>query len=145
MMERMTLAAVKATLRLVGVTVTHRDGGYRVNLLGGDEAAAYYTEDLADALATGVVMADARDKAKGREAARETKLSKPDDVSVTASNVAELRERHDGLRLQAAQLIRMTGTDGYRTLEAQQRLAKSAGDTLEQANALWSKLQAFYG
>jgi hypothetical protein len=49
---------VKDNLRhFHSVTVTKRDGGeYRVNFEGGKEATAYYTNDIEDALATGIDM-----------------------------------------------------------------------------------------
>lgn len=34
---------------------------YRVNFTGGREATAYYTDDIADALATGLAMAKHKD------------------------------------------------------------------------------------
>ena len=55
-----TLAQAKATLRAVGVTITKRHGEYRVNLRGGQEATAYYTDDIEDAVNTGQQMADRR-------------------------------------------------------------------------------------
>lgn len=55
-----TLARAKAVLRAVGVTINKRHGEYRVNLLGGREATAYYTDDIQDAVETGLRMADQR-------------------------------------------------------------------------------------
>lgn len=47
-----------AILKPIGVTLkaTGYDGELRVNLIGGREATAYYTDDLNDAVQTGVVM-----------------------------------------------------------------------------------------
>jgi hypothetical protein len=49
----MTLADAKALLRPHGVALTKKDGEYRVGRRGGGESAAYYTDDLWDAVATG--------------------------------------------------------------------------------------------
>lgn len=53
-----TLVQAKATLRAVGVTISKRHGEYRVNLRGGREATAYYTDDIEDAVNTGLRMAE---------------------------------------------------------------------------------------
>lgn len=53
----LTLVQVKAELNSVNVTIRKRDGEYRVNLRGGGEATAYYTNDLEDARQTGLAMA----------------------------------------------------------------------------------------
>jgi hypothetical protein len=55
--KRLTIAAVTAELRAIGVTIRHHDGEYRVNLKGGSPASEYFTDDLADALGTGRDMA----------------------------------------------------------------------------------------
>lgn len=47
----------RAALAKRGVTLTVRDGEYRVNFVGGKEDSAYYTTDLNDALSTGRAMA----------------------------------------------------------------------------------------
>ena len=58
------IAEIKDKLRIIhGMTIRRRDGGYRVNFRGGDEATAYYTPDLEDAFATGVTMARQRSAA----------------------------------------------------------------------------------
>ena len=54
---RVTLAEARVTLRDAGVALSKRDGEYRVNFLGGREASAYYTNDLVDAIRTGLDMA----------------------------------------------------------------------------------------
>lgn len=51
-----TLAQVKAYAKAYGCTLRHRDGEYRVNLIGGTEAQAYYTNDRADAMGTARAM-----------------------------------------------------------------------------------------
>lgn len=53
-----TLAQAKAILRAVGVTINKCHGEYRVNLLGAGEGPAYYTDDIQDAVDTGLRMAD---------------------------------------------------------------------------------------
>jgi hypothetical protein len=40
----------------IGVSLTHREGEYRVNFKGGTEDTAYYTNDLKDAVGTGIEM-----------------------------------------------------------------------------------------
>lgn len=51
------LSIVKQALREKGMTVTHKDGEYRVNYRKGKEPTAYYTNDLIDAHITGHHMA----------------------------------------------------------------------------------------
>ncbi len=43
---------ILAAMRRLGVTITYRDGEYRVNYLAGKEATAYYTNDGEDAVLT---------------------------------------------------------------------------------------------
>jgi hypothetical protein len=55
--QKLTLSTVRAQLRLIGVVITRTEyAEYRVNFARGREATAYYTPDLDDALATGVIM-----------------------------------------------------------------------------------------
>jgi len=53
------LSEARATLAALGMSLTHsaETGEYRVNYRGGKESTAYYTNDLADAVATGTAMA----------------------------------------------------------------------------------------
>ncbi len=52
-----TLSQVKASLSLHGIAIRKQDGEYRVNfILGGNETTAYYTNDIEDALKTGLAM-----------------------------------------------------------------------------------------
>lgn len=61
MEKKLTLAAVRRQLAMVGVTIGHTDWDeYRVNLKGGKEKTAYYTTDLQDALDTGMDMSKVR-------------------------------------------------------------------------------------
>lgn len=55
----MTLQHVRTRLRAYGITCTRRPSTdeYRVNVVGGTEDSAYYTNDLGDAFGTGVDMA----------------------------------------------------------------------------------------
>ena len=54
----MTLQEAKSIARHLGLTLRKvRSGDYRVNLPGGDEATAYYTGDLEDAVRTAVELA----------------------------------------------------------------------------------------
>jgi len=54
----MTLKQAKAILKPVGVSVNKMDSGdYRVCLHGADPITAYYTDDLEDAVLTGLHMA----------------------------------------------------------------------------------------
>lgn len=54
--------AAKAELATIGITLTWREFAkeYRVNFQGGQEATAYYTPDLDDAIGTGKAMAQAK-------------------------------------------------------------------------------------
>lgn len=49
---------VRAKLMAYDISLRHDDGEYRVNFRAGREATAYYTNDLEDALATGIAMAN---------------------------------------------------------------------------------------
>ena len=51
-----TLAQAKAIAKAHSFSLRHKDGEYRVNLLGGNEDSAYYTTDRIDAVETGVAM-----------------------------------------------------------------------------------------
>ena len=54
----MTLQEAKSIARHLGFTLRKvRSGDYRVNLPGGDDTTAYYTNDLEDAVRTAVEMA----------------------------------------------------------------------------------------
>lgn len=53
----LTLLQVRETLWPLGLRISKWDGEYRVNFVRGDEATAYYTNDLEDALWTGLQMA----------------------------------------------------------------------------------------
>ena len=54
----MTIQQMKATGKLYGFTVKHNhwDREFRVNVIGGTEATAYYTDDRQDAVDTGIAM-----------------------------------------------------------------------------------------
>jgi hypothetical protein len=52
-----TIAEAKAELRALGLTMRVEEGEFIVNKRGGREATAHYTDDLTDAVATGVAMA----------------------------------------------------------------------------------------
>ena len=57
------LNAARAMLRPRGVTIAKKDTGeYRVNLVNGKEATASYSDDIVDSVATGLAMAQWRDK-----------------------------------------------------------------------------------
>lgn len=60
-----TYQALKTKLGQRGLAVSKRDGEYRV-AFPGDEASAYYTNDVADAWGTGLDMARRRDAARRR-------------------------------------------------------------------------------
>lgn len=57
METKLTMKAVATELRGLGMTITKRDGEYRVTLRGLGESNAYYTDDLADARRTAIDMA----------------------------------------------------------------------------------------
>lgn len=56
----MTLAEAKKLVRVYGCTLREKVGEYRVNLLGGSEDTAYYTNDLDDAVETARLMNETR-------------------------------------------------------------------------------------
>lgn len=53
----LTVLATKDEIRATGCTARYKDGEWRVNLPGGTEATAYYTNDGDDAIATARCMA----------------------------------------------------------------------------------------
>ncbi len=55
-MSPMTLQQAREYLRGFGIWINKRHGEYRVNVLGGQETEAYYTDNLADAIETGRTM-----------------------------------------------------------------------------------------
>jgi hypothetical protein len=56
-MNKMTIAAAKAELKVLGVVLRKTDWNeFRVSVKGGSEASAYYTDDIRDAVNTGVKM-----------------------------------------------------------------------------------------
>jgi L-ribulose-5-phosphate 3-epimerase UlaE len=58
MNSAMTLQEAKSIARHLGLTLREvRSGDYRVNLREGNEATAYYTDNLEDAVKTAIEMA----------------------------------------------------------------------------------------
>lgn len=55
----MTLKEAKTLLRNYRLTITRKDGEFRVNLSNGREGTAYYTNDLDDAVMTALAMVGA--------------------------------------------------------------------------------------
>lgn len=55
---RLTLADARTRAQSMGMSLTRKDDEYRVNFRGGCEDTAYYTNDLADALATARDMSE---------------------------------------------------------------------------------------
>lgn len=53
-----TLKEAIKLLSAKGITLKKVDGEYQVNYKGGKEATTYYTDDLDDAVATGVYMSE---------------------------------------------------------------------------------------
>ena len=53
----MTLAQAKARLAPLAISLSKQGAEYRVNYSGGKDATAYYTDDIKDAVDTGLVMA----------------------------------------------------------------------------------------
>jgi hypothetical protein len=71
----MTLQEAKAIARHLGLTLRQvRSGAYRVNFRDGNEATAYYADNLEDAVNTAVEMARTR---QAREAVDEPVATKP--------------------------------------------------------------------
>jgi len=56
----MTAATARTICRDLGMTLRSLDGEWRVNYRGGEEATAYYTDDLADVVETAAAMDHAR-------------------------------------------------------------------------------------
>lgn len=54
---RLTLKHAMALVRQHGFTLRNTGDDYRVNVRGGSEATAYYTDDLQDAVDTAAAMA----------------------------------------------------------------------------------------
>lgn len=52
----MTIAQARATLAPHNLVLRKIDGEYRVNIRGGREETAYYTDSLQDAVDTGLYM-----------------------------------------------------------------------------------------
>jgi hypothetical protein len=52
----LTVKDVRSHLSFLGLSLRKSDNEYRVNFHRGEEATAYYTTDLLDALDTGVAM-----------------------------------------------------------------------------------------
>ena len=86
-----TLTDVRAQLRTVGVSISHRSdwNEYRVNYRGGREATAYYTDDLEDALGTGKLMAEQQ----GRSVAHLLPRAVTDHIVARVSGVTETDSR----------------------------------------------------
>jgi hypothetical protein len=53
----MTIKQAREELGRVGMVLRASDGEFRVNVRGGAESTAYYTNDLDDAVGTGRLMA----------------------------------------------------------------------------------------
>jgi len=56
-MKRLTVGEAQNLLREYGMVLTSNEGEYRVNYRHGAESTAYYTDDLDDALNTGIMAA----------------------------------------------------------------------------------------
>ncbi|MDC0720661.1 hypothetical protein [Nannocystis bainbridge] len=63
---RLTADRARAQLEAVGVTLEYDGNDYRVAVAGGSEDEGYQTDDLADALATGLEMAAEAARGSGR-------------------------------------------------------------------------------
>lgn len=73
-LNRPTLATVKADLAEHGLTISRKEGEYRVAIAHGTpsekEASAYYTNDIDDAWGTGLEMARHAAKSQAKHIAR---------------------------------------------------------------------------
>lgn len=56
MAKQLTLRQAQQHCRTLGIVLSKSDGEYRVNFKLGDEATAYYTNDLHDAMRTALAM-----------------------------------------------------------------------------------------
>ena len=72
----MTIAQARTLAKENGYTLRKKDGEYRINEIGGDEATAYYTDDIEDATGTILAIVD------GISDASEKQYS-PDTVAIT--------------------------------------------------------------
>ena len=54
--KTMKLKDAKRILKEIGMSISKKDGEYRVNYKGGKESTAYYTDGLDDAVSTGIAM-----------------------------------------------------------------------------------------
>lgn len=52
----MTLEQAKLQCRKAGMTLSKKDGEYRVNFRDGKESSAYYTNDILDAVRAAMAM-----------------------------------------------------------------------------------------
>ncbi len=66
----LTIADARKICLVLGLTLRHDNGEYRVNFKGGIEATAYYTNDLADAVDTARKMAEEKARVAGELMAR---------------------------------------------------------------------------
>jgi hypothetical protein len=83
--DTMTMKQARTALQEIGYTIKKEDGEYRVNLSGGNEATAYYTEDLNDAVNTAQFEArrTAASRLSKRHLAAASRTSFDVDESVT--------------------------------------------------------------
>ena len=77
---RLTLASVRAELGAVGMRIARTPyGEFRVAFASDRERSAYFTDDLADALATGRVMAAEGDISTGQDDVRSETVAVEDE------------------------------------------------------------------
>ena len=93
----MTFKAEKKRLADIGVTLRGKNdcGEYRVNIVYGDEATAYYTDDLDDAVNTGFAMA----MREAQQALTENGWTLRRDLGLAVDEVYENKDKVDGDRL----------------------------------------------
>lgn len=93
---KLTDKEAQKQIRATGATVTRKDGEYRVNVPGGTEATAYYTDDKADAVGTAkAMMGRHAELNEGRFQDRGVKRNEgPHGLSVTASADATYNWAH---------------------------------------------------
>ena len=77
MNNKLTLKSVRTQLASYNVTITKRDSEYKVRIKGSPRDHGYYTNDLKDALDTGLLMA-----AQDRENKRQEYMSTQYDLLV---------------------------------------------------------------
>lgn len=87
----LTIKQARIELSAVNMSLRGKDGEFRVNYAGGIEASAYYTNDLWDAVKTGLAMRAERTKRDSEVTAMTTKPEYKSDDENYKELLAEAR------------------------------------------------------